>query len=74
MSSIKAYAREVFDELNKRKSKNKFKAFINEFNKILEESENENDVGCPVSNDCSWHGCSRYCVCDAPNKKINEVK
>lgn len=29
MSSIKAYAKEVFNEVNKRNSKNKFEIFIN---------------------------------------------
>lgn len=72
MGSIKAYAQEVFDELNKRTSKNKFEIFIKEFNKLVAEEQeklNCNDVGCPMSRDCSMNGCYRYFVCDLTNKK-----
>lgn len=72
MNSIKAYTKEVFDELNKYTSKNKFETFMKEFNRLVEE-ENEkshvNDVGCPMSRDCSSNGCYRYFVCDLTNKK-----
>ena len=72
MSSIKAYAQEVVNELNNRKSKNKFETFIKEFNKLVEEEQeklNCNDVGCPISRDCSMNGCYRYFVCNLSNKK-----
>ena len=72
MSSIKAYAQEVLNELNNRTSKNKFKTFIKEFNKLVEEEQeklNCNDVGCPISRDRSSNGCYRYFVCDLAHKK-----
>ena len=72
MSSIKAYAQEVFNELNNRASKNKFETFIKEFNKLVEEEQeklNCNDVGCPISRDCSMNGCYRYFGCNLSNKK-----
>lgn len=71
MSSIKAYAQEVFDELNNRTSKNKFEAFLKEFNKLIEENgeSHSNDVGCLISKDCSPKGCYRYSACDLTNKK-----
>lgn len=71
MGSIKAYAQEVFDELNKRTSKNKFETFLKEFNRLVEEDTKShvNDVGCPMSRDCSSNGCYRYFVGDLANKK-----
>ena len=72
MGTIKELAQEVFDELNNRTSKNKFEAFLKEFNKLVEEEQeklNCNDVGCPISRDCSISGCYRYSVCDLSNKK-----
>ena len=71
MGTIKELAQEVFDELNNRTSKNKFEAFLKEFNKLIEENEesHSNDVGCLISKDCSPNGCYRYFVCDLSNKK-----
>ena len=72
MGTIKELAQEVFDELNNRTLKKKFEAFLKEFNKLVEEEQeklNCNDVGCPISRDCSISGCYRYSVCDLSNKK-----
>ena len=72
MSSIKEYAREVFDELNKRKSKNAYQLFQKELNKLHDEQEtetNKNDVGCIISCDCSPAGCYRYLICDFPKRR-----
>lgn len=73
MGSITAYAQEVFNELHKCTSKNKFEVFLKEFNKLIEEENeklNYNDVGCPMSKDCSISGCYRYCACDLTCKKV----
>lgn len=71
IGSLKLYAQEVFREVNKRSSKNKFETFLKEFNKLVEESKTtNNDVGCAISNDCSVSGCYRYYMCDFENKKI----
>lgn len=59
--NIKAYAKEVFREVNKSKSKNKFEIFIKEFNKLIEQSKS-NESGCPLCSDCSK--CYRYRICD----------
>ena len=32
---------------------------------------NSNDVGCPMSSNCSLEGCYRYFCCTLPRKKIN---
>ena len=71
MNSIKAYAQEVWNELNNRTSKNKFEAFLKEFNKLIEENEesHSNGVGCLISKDCSPNGCYRYSACNLTNKK-----
>lgn len=71
MSSIKSYAQEVFREVNKRNSKNKFETFLKEFNRLVEESKSSNnDVGCAISDDCSMSGCYRYFICDFKTKKV----
>ena len=71
MGSIKAYALEVFREVNKSSSKNKFEIFIKEFNKLVEKSKtNNNYTGCAISDDCSMNGCCRYYMCDFKCKKI----
>ena len=71
MGSIKAYAQEVFDELNKCTSKDKFETFLKEFNRLVEEDKKShvNDVRCSISKDCSISGCYRYFVCNLSNKK-----
>lgn len=72
MSSIKKYAREVFDELNRSKSKNAYQLFQKELVRLHDEQvakSTENNVGCIVSSDCSIDGCYRYIICDFPEKK-----
>lgn len=69
--NLKLYAKEVFREVNKSKSKNKFDIFLKELNKLVEESLDNNDVGCPLSDDCSLQGCYRYSICDF-KKKANK--
>ena len=70
MSSIKEYAKEVFEELNKCKSKNEYQLFQKELIKLHDEQEKHtNDVGCAISQDCSMMGCYRYIICDFPEKK-----
>ncbi|MCQ4784571.1 hypothetical protein NE670_04820 [Flavonifractor plautii] len=70
MSSIKEYAKEVFEELNKCKSKNAYQLFQKELIKLHDEQEKHtNDVGCAISQDCSMMGCYRYIICDFPEKK-----
>ena len=57
MSSIKEYAKEVFEELNKCKSKNAYQLFQKELIKLHDEQEKHtNDVGCAISQDCSMMG------------------
>lgn len=71
MSSIKKYAREVFDELNRSKSKNAYQLFQKELVRLHDEQvakSTENNVGCIVSSDCSIDGCYRYIICDFPEK------
>lgn len=73
MASIKQYAKEVFREINKSKSKNAYTNFIKELERLHKEQqlvELENDVGCAMSNNCSFHGCYRYYCCDFPKKKV----
>ena len=45
MGFIQEYAREVFREVNKRSSKNKFETFLKEFNKLVKEYESNNVDG-----------------------------
>ena len=45
MGFMQEYAREVFREVNKRNSKNKFETFLKEFNKLVKESESNNVDG-----------------------------
>lgn len=71
--ALKDYAREVFKEVNKTRGKKKHGNFIKYYkqlyDKILEE-QNENNVGCEISNDCSVAGCYRYCICNFIEKKV----
>ena len=67
--NIKIYAQEVFREVNKSKSKNKFEIFIKEFNKLVRRSK-INESGCPMSNKCSNDGCYRYSICNFDWKDI----
>jgi len=68
------YAKEVFNELDKRPYKNMHTRFLKEYNKLCKEKEDEsksNDVGCQMSTDCSLNGCYRYICCDFPEKRRN---
>ena len=76
MSTIKKYAKDVFDELNKSKSKNAYQLFQKELSRLHDEQvakSTENNVGCIISSDCSINGCYRYIVCDFPEKNTADV-
>lgn len=45
MGFMQEYAKEVFREVNKRNSKNKFETFLKEFNKLVKEYEGNNVDG-----------------------------
>ena len=71
MSFPEDYAKEVFKVLDGKQSKNAHDKFLKAFEKLCKEKDEEkqnNDVGCPISNDCSLGGCYRYCCCDFPWK------
>ena len=52
-----------------------FKDYTDEIVRLIElkfgtkEKEKNNDVGCPVSDDCSPSGCYRYICCDFKRKE-----
>ena len=50
------YAKEVFEVLDRRRSKNAHTNFLKAFKKLCKEKDKENennDVGCSISIDCS---------------------
>ena len=72
LASIKDLAQETFRELRKKKNiENAYKTFTKEMQKLYDkEVIDKKKSNCPISDDCSLHGCYRYFCCDFPDKIV----
>lgn len=72
MASVKNLAQEVFIELKKKKNlDSSYNGFTKELKRLYEdEIVKKKKSNCPISEDCSLHGCYRYFCCDFKDKIV----